>query len=275
MSGNKEHGVPRLFWQSLSNHSGLIIALTRREILGRYKGSLFGLAWSFFNPLLMLGIYTFFFSYVMKARWGGDVETTHLDFAVILFAGLIVHGFFAECINRAPMLVTGNVNFVKKVVFPLDTLGWVTLFSAMFHMIVSIAVLTMMIILVNHSLPWTALWLPAVLLPLLPLTLGSIWFLAVLGVFVKDISQITSVFATVLLFMSPIFYALSALPEGLQHLALLNPLTLIVEQVRQVLVFGNAPDLMALLLYALVSSCIALAGFWWFQKMRKGFADVL
>lgn len=253
----------------------MILALTKREILSRYRGSTFGLAWSFFNPLFMLAIYTFFFSFVLKAKWGGSEISSPANFAIILFAGLIVHGMFSECIMRAPTLISGNVNFVKKVVFPLDIFPWVALLSALFHMLVSLFVLLVMMIVFGEPIHWTIILLPLVFAPFLLMTIGVTWFLAAIGVFVKDVGQMMSFASSILLFLSPIFYPLASLPESLQRVAFLNPLTLIVEQTRQVGLFGHWPDLSGLALYTLISLLVAYAGFWFFQRLRKDFADVL
>lgn len=271
----KHNDSPKALLKSLNTNKDLILALTKREILGRYRGSTFGLAWSFFNPLLMLVIYTFFFSFVLKAKWGGGEVSSPASFAIILFAGLIVHGMFSECIMRAPTLISGNVNFVKKVVFPLEIFPWVALLSALFHMLVSLLVLLGMMIAFSEPIPWTILLLPLVFAPFLLMTMGITWFLAAAGVFAKDVGQIMSFASSILLFLSPIFYPLASLPEHLQDIALLNPLTLIVEQTRQVVLFGHTPNLAGLALYTLASTLIAYGGFWFFQRLRKDFADVL
>lgn len=253
----------------------LIFKMAKREVLGRYRGSMFGLAWSFFNPLLMLTIYTFFFSVVFKSRWGVAQEAGHADFAVVLFVGLIIHGLFSECINRAPALITSNVSYVKKVVFPLEIFPWIAMGTALFHAGISVTVLLLLQLGLTGTLPWTVPLLPLVLLPLLILTMGVAWFLAATGVYVRDIGQITGMISSVLLFLSPVFFPLSSLSDNLQKLALINPLTLIIENARKVLLFGQAPDWVGLGIYTLCAIVIAWAGFWWFQKMRKGFADVL
>ena len=201
---------------SLWHNRQLIWQLTRREVIGRYRGSLMGLAWSFLTPLLMLVVYTFVFSVVFKARWNINVEESKTDFAIILFTGMIVFSLFAEIVNRAPGLIVSNANYVKKVVFPLEILSWVSMGSVLFHSLVSLAVLLLVQIVLNHSLPWTVVFFPLVLLPLIFASLGVAWFLAALGVFVRDISQITGVFTTVLMFLSAVFYPLSALPVRYQ-----------------------------------------------------------
>ena len=259
------------FWHNRQ----LVWQLTRREVIGRYRGSLMGLAWSFLTPLLMLVVYTFVFSVVFKARWNINVEESKTDFAIILFTGMIVFGLFAEIVNRAPGLIVSNANYVKKVVFPLEVLSWVSMGSVLFHSLVSLAVLLLVQIILKHSLPWTVVLFPLVLLPLIFASLGIAWFLAALGVFVRDISQITGVFTTVLMFLSGVFYPISALPERYQSLLKLNPLVLIINESRKVLIFGIQPDWFSLGITLLIGFTMAMAGFWWFQKTRKGFADVL
>lgn len=256
-------------------HHQLIAQMSKREVVGRYRGSVMGLAWSFFNPVLMLIVYTFVFSVVFKARWGVGAEESKVDFAIILFVGMIVHGLFAECINRAPSLILSNANYVKKVVFPLEILTWVAMGSALFHALISLVVLMLAQAIVNLTVPWTAIFFPVVILPLLMATMGFAWFLAATGVFVRDIGQITGIITTAMLFLAPVFYPVSAVPKEYQTLLLINPLTFVIEQAREVLIWGRLPDWAGLAVYLAVSLLIAWTGFWWFQKTRKGFADVL
>jgi lipopolysaccharide transport system permease protein len=246
-----------------------------REVVARYRGSWIGLAWSFFNPLLMLAVYTFVFSVVFKSRWSASGEESQSEFALLLFAGLIVFNLFSEIFNRAPGLVISNVNYVKKVVFPLEILPLVALGSALFHTLVSLIVLLLAQLVLRYSIPWTIIFFPLVLLPLLFASLGVAWFLSALGVYVRDIGQITGVLSTVLMFTSAVFYPLSALPEVYQPWLSLNPLALIIDESRKVLVEGVLPNWFALGLAFLVGLALAFSGFWWFQKTRKGFADVL
>jgi lipopolysaccharide transport system permease protein len=259
---------------SLWRHRFLIWQMSKREVIGRYRGSVMGLMWSFFNPILMLAVYTFVFSIVFKARWSVE-SNSKSEFAIVLFAGLIVHGLFAECVNRAPGLILSNVNYVKKVVFPLEILPWVTLGSALFHASVSFAVLLMFYAIVHFSLNWTAIFLPVLLLPLALWTMGISWFLASVGVFVRDVGHTIGIVTTIMLFLSPVFYPVSALPENLRPLLHLNPLTFIIEQVRTVLIWGNLPNWIGFVIYFGFSMLLAWIGFFWFQKTRKGFADVL
>jgi lipopolysaccharide transport system permease protein len=258
------------FWQNRS----LIMALIKREVVGRYRGSIMGMLWSLFNPIFMLVIYTFVFSVVFKARWSADSESK-TEFALMLFAGLMTFNLFAECINRAPSLIISNVNYVKKVVFPLEILSWVTFGSALFHYVVSLVVWLVASMILFDKLELTTLWLPVILGPLVMITLGLVWFLSSLGVYLRDVSQIVGVLTSVLMFMSPIFYPITALPLEYRYLLEANPLTPAIENARAVLFRGELPDFATLGFSYLIGGIILFLGFVWFQKTRKGFADVL
>ena len=259
---------------SLWRNRELIKASTKRDVLGRYRGSALGLLWSFFNPVFMLAVYTFVFSVVFKARWSTSSDSK-TEFALVLFAGLIVFNLFAECIHRAPVIILSNVNYVKKVVFPLEILPVVALMSVLFHGLISLSV-WILAYLVFVGLPHaTVIYLPLVILPLLMLTIGLSWFLSSLGVYLRDVSQFVVLVTTVLMFLSPIFYPVTALPGKYQYLLYLNPLTTVIEQTRDVLFFGKMPDFSMLGIYWGVALSAAWLGFAWFQKTRKGFADVL
>jgi lipopolysaccharide transport system permease protein len=242
----------------LWSHRQLVQRLVEREVLGRYRGSVGGVAWSLLNPLLMLAVYTFVFTVVFKARWGTNGDSQP-GLAIFLFAGLIMHSLFAECVNRAPGLILSNVSYVKKVVFPLEILPWVAMGSALFHAGVSLLVLLGAMLLLGNNIPATVVFLPLVILPLILGTMGLAWFLAATGVFVRDIGQVTGVATTVLLFLSPVLY----------------PLTFIIEQTRGVLIAGQPLDLAGWSVQLALAILIACVGHWWFQRTRKGFADVL
>ncbi|MGO4222724.1 ABC transporter permease [Lysobacter sp. TAF61] len=249
--------------------------MAKRDVIGRYSGSVLGLAWSFFNPLLMLAVYTFVFSVVFKARWGEGVSDSRTQFAMLLFTGMIVHGLFAECLNRAPTLILSNANYVKKVIFPLEILPWISFGSALFHAAISLLVLLLVQLTINQQLPWTAVLFPLVLVPLMLATMGLSWFVASLGVYIRDVGQVTAVFTMILLFMSGIFYPISALPEAYQSWMRLNPLTYIIEEGRNTLLLGKVPDFQTLGLFTAVALLVAWIGFFSFQRSRKGFADVV
>jgi lipopolysaccharide transport system permease protein len=264
-----------ILFSSMWMHRFLVIQMVRREVIGRYRGSLMGLLWSFINPILMLAVYTFVFSEVFNAKWGAGGGDNKVDFALILFVGMIVYGIFAESVNRAPGLIVGNANFVKKVVFPLDILPWVAMGATLFHALISVSVWAMLFVVVKGYLNWTIVLLPVVVLPLVLFTMGCSWFLASTAVYIRDVSQTTGIITTVLLFLSPIFYPTSALPERYRDLLALSPLAYPIEQARELLIWGRLPEIGGLLVYTLVSVGVALAGLAWFQKTRGGFADVL
>jgi lipopolysaccharide transport system permease protein len=264
--------------KSVWNNRELILTMINREVVGRYRGSFMGLLWSLLTPLLMLGVYTFVFSVVLKARWtggGAGSEESRAQFAILLFTGLIVHGLFAEVVNRAPTLVLGNVNYVKRVVFPLEVLPVVSAGAALFHTCVSLVVLLGAVFVANGAVPWTAIFIPLLLAPLVVLTLGVAWVLASLGVFMRDVGQVVGLLTTVLLFLSPVFFPITAVPEFFRPWMELNPLTFVIEQSRAVLIYGELPAWNGLLAYTAGACLLAWIGYAWFQKTRKGFADVL
>lgn len=258
----------------MKKHRSLIGNLVRREIAGRYRGSFMGLLWSFFNPILMLVVYTFVFSVVFKARWAGGSDSK-TEFALILFAGLMLFNLFSECITRAPGLIVSSVNYVKKVIFPLEILPLVVVGAALFHFAISLVVWLAFYLIFYGLPPITLVQLPLVLLPLLLVTLGVSWLLASLGVFLRDIAQLVGVLVMVLMFMSPLFYPVEALPQEFQYWMKLSPITFAVEQARNVMYWGKSLDWTAWWLQLAWSALVAWLGFAWFQKTRKGFADVL
>lgn len=267
---------PIALCRSLWRHRQLISQMTRREVVGRYKGSVMGLVWSFFNPVLMLTVYTFVFSEIFKSRWagaGGDDSKT--QFAVVLFVGMIVLSLFSEVVNRSPSLIISHVNYVKKVVFPLEILPVITMAAALFHSAISLMVLITAFFLFNGYLQWTVIFMPLVLLPLVIITTGIAWMLSAIGVFLRDVGQTIGIITTLLMFLSPVFYPVTAVPEKFRPFIMANPLTFIIEQSREVLIWGHAPNWAGLTLYTVAASLIAWLGYALFQKTRKGFADIL
>jgi lipopolysaccharide transport system permease protein len=261
--------TPREMAASLWRNRSLVMALCKREIAGRYRGSLLGMFWSFFHPVFMLAVYTFVFSVVFQARWGSG-SGSKTEFALVLFAGLIVFNLFAECVNRSPALILLNVNYVKKVIFPLEILPWVTLSAALFHAGVSLFVWLVAYVLLFGLPHMTVLYVPLVIFPLCLFTVGISWALASLGVYLRDVAQVVGILTTVLMFLSPIFYPVTALPERYRPLLLLNPLMPVLEQVRSVLYFGNSPDWRLLGGCYLVMSCVRGLGLPGFRRRVRG-----
>ena len=266
--------APTAALQSIVSHRELVWGLVKRDFLGRYRGSIVGVAWSLINPLLMLAIYSLVFSVAFKARWGAS-EGGKMEFALVLFSGMIVHSLYSECINRAPTLIVSQPNFVKKVVFPLDVLVWVVLCSAILQFLLNLAVLLVFCLIAGQPIHAGILLLPIILAPLLLFALGTMWLLASLGVYLRDLAQATSIVSAMLLFLSPVFYPADALPAEYRILLTINPITLPIEQMRNALLWEKPIDWMAWLLTCILGALVAHFGFWWFQRSRKGFADVL
>jgi lipopolysaccharide transport system permease protein len=262
-------GLRQLLWQ-----------LIRRDIAGRYRGSFGGLAWSLITPVLLLGVYLFVFGYVFNPRHAagaaaGGPGAGIVQFGLSLFCGVLVHGMFAECLVRSPGVIVGQPSYVKKIVFPLELLPLVTVGSAMFHLVVGLAVL-LLGVLVLHAAPGPyALLVPLALVPLVLMSAGVAWLTASLGVYLRDIGQLTGLAATMLMFLSPVFYPVEALPAQWRWLALASPLTVPIETLRDTLLHRRMPDMASLAAYWAVALVVFALGWLWFAKTRRGFADVL
>lgn len=259
----------------LHRHRQLVWQLARREVQSRYRGSWLGLLWSLLNPLLMLALYTFVFSVVFEARWSDATPQSSVDFALSLFSGMIAFSLFAETVSSAPSLVLGNANYVKKVVFPLEVLPLARFLSCLVQGGMSLLVLLVAMLVCRGGLPWTLVFLPVVLLPLALLSLGLALFLASLGVFIRDIGNLVNVGVSMLMFLSPVFYPLSRLPESYQPILALNPLAPLVVNFRRVTLEGLPPDWPSWCLVSLFSLLVGMAGYTWFVRSKNAFADVL
>lgn len=261
-------------FSSCWTNRNLVAQLVRREFEARFRGSALGVLWAVLTPLSLLLVYTFVFSEVFKARWSADISSP-AAFAVVLFSGLIAFNIFSENFNGAPRLVLQNISYVKKVVFPLEILAWVSLLTVLISAGISGMLLLVCYIFVLGIPPLTVLYIPLLLIPLCLSTLGAVWFISSLGVFLRDIQHGTSIITTILMFLSPIFYPLSAVPENARTLIFLNPLTCIIEMIRDALFFNKPPSAYMLGISLCLSWCFAALGYWWFIRIKKGFADVI
>jgi lipopolysaccharide transport system permease protein len=257
------------------HYAGLIKQFVLREFDARYRQSLLGVGWAFLTPMLMLGVYTLVFRFIFKLRWGGTGEESDLAFALRLYAGLAVFNFFAECVNRAPRLILEQPQLVKKVIFPLEILSWVSALAALSHLIVALILMLALGLWEKGSLPITIVALPLVWLPLLPLCVGLGWLLAAIGTYVKDVSHVLGMFVSLLMFLSPIFFPVEAIPASIRPWLFLNPLALTITQTRQVLLDGQWPVWSAYAVHLMACCAIALLGAAFFKAARKGFADVV
>ncbi len=261
-------------FSAFGQHWSLTRELTKRDVLGRYRGASFGLLWSVLSPFLMLLVYTVAFGSIFKSRWPQQSEGGP-DFTLILFVGLIVHGFFTECLTRAPTLVVSNANYVKRVVFPLEVLPWPMLLSAFFHALMNVLVLLLLFVLRFGVPPWTVVLFPLVLLPLALVGAAIGWLFASLGVYLRDINQVTGVASAALLFLSSAMVPVDTLPPNYQFVFRLNPLSFIIDEARKVALWGQLPDWSGLGLYALAALGFCYVSYAWFRATRPGFADVL
>ena len=256
-------------------HHALIRILTWREISGRYRGSLLGSLWSLLTPLLMLGVFTLVFGVILPARWPGAEDQGMGMFALRLLAGMVMHGLLGEALARAPTLVTLQPNYVNKVVFPLETLGWVNLLTALFHTAMALLVLVILDAAAGTGASVHLLAVPLVLAPYAALLLGLVWLAAALGVYLRDLAQLIGPVVMVAMFLGPVFYPREAMPPALQPWLVLNPITVPVEQVRRILFESAWPQWDVLAQYSLAAAACYVLGLWTFAKLKKGFADVL
>lgn len=258
------------FWRNRQ----LILQFVKRDISSRYKGSYLGKIWTILTPLVMLAIYTFVFSVVFQAKWNINTDNK-LNFAFIIFSGMIAFNIFSDVVLRAPNLIISNANFVKKIVFPLEILVIVAVGSSLFLAGINVLILVLGQFMLNGVIHWTVIFFPLVLLPLVLISLGLGWFLASLGTYYRDISHIIGLIVSALMFMSPIFYPVSNIPENLQGIYTLNPISHIVEDMRRVLVFGQMPNWGWITVGSIIGLVMSFLGLKWFNKTRGGFSDVL
>lgn len=253
---------------------GLLGQLVRRELHDRYRGSVLGFAWAFVLPLAMVAVYTFVFGFVFRARWAGAGDDP-LAFALFLYCGLVPYLFVADALGRAPALLVGYSALVKKVAFPLPLLALAATAAAAVHMLIGLAVLLLFALLALGQLQWTALLAPLAVLPLIIATLGAVLALASSGVFFRDLAQAVAVGLPVLMFLSPVFYPVDAVPEPFRAWMRGNPLTDVIESLRLLVVQGALPDAGAWLMSLAGAAVLAAIGWLWFRRLAPGFADLL
>ncbi|HEY7513508.1 MAG TPA: ABC transporter permease [Vicinamibacteria bacterium] len=270
-----QHLHPLALVTNLWGHRSLIWQFSRREVEGRYRASVIGVLWTFVYPLAQLLAYTWVLGIVFRARWPTSRTGGLGEFSLMLFSGLVVFNVFAECLNRAATLVVAVPNYVKKVVFPLEILPVSLLGSAVFHGLVSLAVLLVCCRLVLGELPATVLLIPLVALPAAFLCLGLTWLMASLGVFLRDLTHIVPLILTIAFFATPVLYPADAVPERFRVTVLLNPLAWVLESLRGLLFAGTLPDWGALAAWGAVTAGVMVLGYAWFMKTKRGFADVL
>jgi lipopolysaccharide transport system permease protein len=263
------------FIAAFLKHRSLIEQFLRRDIAGRYKGTTLGPFLSVIVPILMLLIYTFVFGGIFNARFGYSPNESVNDFALGLFCGLNLFNFFSEVVTRSPGLILQYPNYVKKVVFPLEIFSITTVGAALFHYLVASIPLLIGFVIFDHRLPFGSIWLFIIALPLALIALGLSWILSALGVFIRDISVLLPPVLTVLMFVSAIFYPITAAPPVTRRLLALNPIALLVDAARQALFLDRPPSLFGFSMLALLGIVLAAAGYAFFLKAKPAFADVI
>jgi len=257
----------------LVRYRNLLFQLVKRDVMSRYQGTVIGIAWSLVLPLTTLGVYAVVFGVILRPRWPNVADPS--VFALLLFPGLLVFNFFSECTSRSTVSITNNASYVKKVVFPIALLVWVPIGSAIFHIGLGLIAWTILVLILGGSIHWTIFLTPIVLLPLMIMTSGIGYILASIGVYIRDVGQIIAVSVQLLMYLAPVIYPREVLPAKFQSLMALNPITIPVEQFRNVLNYGLAPNFVSLGIYSLVACLVAWAGRLFFEKTRQGFADVV
>lgn len=247
----------------------------RREIQQKYKGSYFGILWNFIIPIITISVYTFVFGVVFESKWEYQVTDSLIEFALTLFAGVTIYSMFSECVVVSPSLVVSNVNFVKKVVFPLEILSIISTGGMAVQVGANLTIILLGKIIFMRTFDLMFLFFPLVLLPLVFLVLGISWSFSALGVFFRDMRPISSMLTLLFAYLTPVFYPLSAVPEELRGAMYLNPLTVIVDNARKVLIYGQLPDFIQLAIVTIISYIIALIGLGFFRKLKPNFADML
>lgn len=252
----------------------LIWRLLKHDLQARYKGSLLGVLWAVITPLTMLMIFTFIFSVVFQIRWGVGIDDRS-QFALMVFSGLIIYQVFAECAGRAPTLMMENISYIKKVVFPLETLVWVSVGASFFNFFISFFLLLLGQWIFNGTLHLTIAWLPFIIIPLAFFVTSFTLFISSLGVFLRDLKHVVGLLTTMMMFLSPIFYPISAVPEEYKTFIYFNPLSFLMDELRSIAILGNSPDFERLGLLTVVMIVAFIVTLFWFRKIKKSFADVV
>ena len=262
----------RPLWQ-LTQWRELVLSLARQGLVSRYKGSVLGIFWALVNPAVTIAIFTFIFAGIFGARFGAS--TSKWDYALYLFCGLLPWSMFQETVQLSATTIVTHANLVKRVVFPLETLPVAQTLSSLANQLFGTFALLVAGLIIRHEIPVTVLWLPVVLLPQLLFALGFAWLIASLGVFLRDISQGIGLVLMVWMYLTPIIYPETVVPQNLRRVITLNPFTALVRSFRRIMLENSAPDWTGLGYFSAFALIVFLLGFWWFSRTQKNFADVI
>jgi homopolymeric O-antigen transport system permease protein len=259
----------------LWHHRRLIGLLVKREIEAKYKGSLLGLLWMIAMPIAMLCIYTVVFGVIFESHWPDQTKEGITVTALYIYSGLILFTIFSENIGRAPGLVLENTSYVKKLVFPLEILPWVSIISSLVPAAVSFLVFFALYLATFGIPPWTALLLPVLVVPLVLIVVGLSWLLAALGVFFRDLRHAMGLVVMVVMFSAPLFFSLNAVPENMRPYLSINPMVIPLEASKNFLFRGSTAIPGNFWLYLAIAWAMAALGRYAFARLRWGFADVV
>jgi lipopolysaccharide transport system permease protein len=251
----------------------LIFSLARRELVARYKGSVLGILWALLTPVVTIAIFTVIFAGMFGARFGAS--GSQLDYAIYLFCGILPWTMFQETLQQSATTIVAHSNLVKRVVFPLETLPLAHALSSLGNQLFGTVALLVAAVAIRHQLPVTIFWLPILLIPQLIFTLGAAWLIASLGVFLRDIAQGLVLLLMAWLYMTPIIYPESIVPERYRPFINANPFTPLIRSYRRVLLEGRAPEWSGLAYFTAIAVISFVIGYWWFARTRKNFADVI
>jgi lipopolysaccharide transport system permease protein len=255
------------------HNRGIIRAMVRRDILGRYRGSFGGVFWTVINPLLLMLTYFFVFGIVLRARFGGDERPA--SFALYFLAGMLPWLAFSEALGRSAHVLVEHRNFIKKLVFAVETLPLNLVASGLVSEFFAIMLFCAFLFVARGAVPLSAAWLPVLLIPQVLFTVGMSWFLAALGVFVRDLGQLVGFLLTLWFFLTPICYPETSLPKQFLPLFSKNPVYALVRGYRAIFLENRPPDFGPLWKLWLLAAVVFVLGHAWFYKLRKSFPDII
>lgn len=264
--------VWRPLWE-LPRHLDLVRTMTQREVALRYKGSVLGIMWAVLTPVMLIAIFTFIFAGVFRARFG--TSGSGWDYALYLFCGLLPWTAFQEAVQLSSQTVVQRANLVKRVVFPLEILPVAQALASLVNQMFGTLVFLAATLVIRRELHLTILWLPVLIVPQLIATFGVAWFVSSVGVFLRDVVQGVTLVLMAWMYLTPIIYPESIVPERYRPLVNLNPFAGLIRSYRNIMLEGAPPDWPGLAYFTAFALCCFLSGYWWFAKTRRHFADVI
>jgi lipopolysaccharide transport system permease protein len=260
--------------RSAWHHRDLIMAILRRELSERFKGSMAGWVWAIVAPFLALTTYTIAFSGVVKLP-NQIPAASQFDYALFIFGGLVAYSFFSEMAFRGPSLLHEYSHFIKQTMFPAEMLPIISTLRATVYVLIGLVVMLAAQIVLLGTIQWTLILLPLWLVPFLAFLIGMTWFLAALGAFTRDAAYLMMTLAPILMFATPVFWTIDGFSPTVRLLMYLNPLTGFIEIIRDLTVVGTVPRLPVVAWTLLLSVASFYFGFWFFRRQRDRIADVI